>query len=185
MNLTTIIIIGLGLAMDAFSVAIASGAAYKESHRQLAGRMSVLFGVFQAGMPLIGWWVGTGLLRPYIQAFDHWVAFGLLTVIGGKMILEAFEIEQESKHTMSKRVLLLLSVATSIDALAVGVTLSLFTDDVFGAVIVIGLITLVLSYLGVYIGKHFGHLLESKIEIVGGLILIAVGVKILIQGLAA
>ena len=170
--------------MDAFAVSIASGAAYKELQVKHAFRMAIFFGGFQAFMPLIGALAGLSL-KAHIQQADHWIAFAILSAVGGKMIYESFEIRQAEQklHPSNILVLLTLSVATSIDALAVGITLSLVTLNIITAVIIIGLVTFVLSYLGVYIGKKFGHFFENRIEAVGGLILIALGVKILLQDL--
>jgi len=146
--------------------------------------MALFFGAFQAAMPLIGSLAGLGL-KTYISPYDHWIAFGLLAFVGGKMIYEAFAIESAEKNLdpSNLMVLLALSIATSIDALAVGVTLSLLTRSVAFAVVVIGLITFGLSYVGVVIGKRFGHFCESRIEVLGGLVLIAIGVRILLAHL--
>ena len=186
MHLTTIIVIALGLAMDAFAVSIVTGSVYRELHIRHVLRMALFFGGFQAIMPIVGFLAGLSL-KGYIAAWDHWIAFGLLSLVGGKMILEAFKISSTEKRQdpSSLLVLLALSVATSIDALAVGVTLSLLTASIALAVTIIGLITFGLSYAGVAIGKRFGHFFESRIEVLGGLILIAIGTKILIQHLTA
>ncbi len=180
MEYISVIIIAIGLAMDAFAVSVASGAAYKQLHVKHAFRMAAFFGGFQAFMPLIGALAGL-CIKSYIQEIDHWIAFIILSIVGGKMIYEAFKIaEVESSCNPSNiLVLLTLSVATSIDALVVGITLSLVASNIIAAVIIIGLVTFVLSYLGVYIGKKFGHFFENKIEVIGGLVLIALGIKIL------
>ena len=184
MDSLTIIIIAVGLAMDAFVVSIVSGSAYKQLHVRHALRMALFFGAFQAFMPLIGSLAGL-TLRGHIAHYDHWIAFGLLAAVGGKMIYESLRIEsiEENPDPSNILVLLVLSVATSIDALAVGITLSLIAGSIAVAVVIIGLITFVLSYLGVYIGKRFGHFFESKIEAFGGVILIGIGIKILIEHL--
>lgn len=184
MELVTIIVMAIGLAMDAFAISVVSGSVYRQLHVKHALRMAVFFGGFQAVMPLIGSLAGLSA-RDYIAAYDHWVAFGILAAIGGKMIFESFEIKtiEENFDPSNIITLLLLSVATSIDALAVGLTLSLITRSIAATVMVIGLITFVLSYLGVLVGKRFGHFFENKIEIIGGLILIGLGVKILIEHL--
>ena len=184
MKMFTIIIIAAGLAMDAFAVSVASGTAYKQLNVKHALRMAVFFGGFQAFMPLIGSLAGLSV-KEYIANYDHWAAFGLLSAVGVKMIYESFKIDPAEKifDPSSIFVLLILSVATSIDALAVGITLSLITSSVAAAVITIGLMTFVFSYLGVFIGKKFGHFFESKIEALGGLILIGLGLKILLEHL--
>ncbi len=184
MDLITIIIIAVGLAMDAFAVSIVSGSAYKQLKIKHAFRIAVFFGGFQAIMPLVGSLAGISV-KEYVADYDHWLAFALLSAVGAKMIYESFKIApaDESFNPESILVLLVLSVATSIDALAVGITLSLLRVSIATAVIIIGLVTFVLSYLGVFIGKRFGHFFESKIEAAGGLVLIALGLKILIQHL--
>jgi putative Mn2+ efflux pump MntP len=184
MELITIIVIAVGLAMDAFVVSIVSGGAYRQLHVKHALRMALFFGAFQAFMPLIGSLAGLSF-KNYIQNYDHWVAFGLLAAVGGKMIYESFKIKavEENPNPSNIFVLLLLSVATSIDALAIGVTLSFVTSSLALAVTIIGLTTFILSYAGVVIGKRFGHFFENRLEAVGGLILIGIGVKILCDGL--
>ncbi|MHC4737530.1 MAG: manganese efflux pump MntP [Planctomycetota bacterium] len=184
MGLITIIIIAVGLAMDAFAVSIVSGIAYKRLEVKHALRIAVFFGGFQAFMPLIGYLAALSV-KEYITGYDHWVAFGLLSAVGGKMIYESFKIKKTGENFDPGNifVLLVLSVATSIDALAVGVTLSFITSSVIIAVAIIGLVTFVLSYIGVFIGGRFGHFFENKIEALGGLILIGLGVKILLEHL--
>lgn len=186
MELITIIVIGFGLAMDAFAVSIVSGSAYKQLKTSTAIRMALFFGGFQAIMPLVGSLAGIAI-KERIGSTDHWIAFGLLVAVGGKMIYESFKLksEQSGLDPSNILVLLALSVATSIDALAVGITLSLLRLPIAVAVTIIGLITFCLSYAGVFIGKKFGHFFESKVEAIGGLILIAIGIKILAQHLLA
>ena len=184
MELLTIIVIAVGLAMDAFAVSVATGAGYRQLKIQHALRMAMFFGAFQAVMPIIGWLAGS-TFKEYIKEVDHWVAFAILAVIGVKMIYEAFKIEKAENPSdpASLAVLIWLSVATSIDALAVGITLSLVTGMIAVAVIIIGVVTFVLSLFGCWIGKRVGHLFEKKIEVAGGCILIAIGVKILVEHL--
>jgi len=182
MNLATIIVIAVGLAMDAFAVSIATGAAYKQPRTSHAFRIALAFGGFQAIMPVIGWFAGL-VMKDFVADYDHWVAFILLTAIGSKMIYESFKIKHAPEQ-LSTAILLILAVATSIDALAVGITFSFFlAGSLIIAVIIIGLITFVLSYAGFYIGKHLGHFFESRIAAFGGLILICIGIKILLQHL--
>ena len=184
MSLITIIVVAVGLAMDAFAVSIVSGTAYQQLKIKHALRIALFFGSFQALMPLVGSLAGLSM-RAYIVPYDHWVAFGLLSAVGGKMIYESFKIKsaEQNVNPSNTFILLILSVATSIDALVVGITFSLLTVSLAKAVIIIGLVTFNLSYLGVFIGKKFGHLFESKIEAVGGLILIGLGAKILLEHL--
>ncbi|MBE0536600.1 MAG: manganese efflux pump [Phycisphaerae bacterium] len=186
MELLTIIVIAVGLAMDAFAVSVAAGAGYRKLRIHHVLRMAAFFGAFQAVMPILGWLAGLSF-RAAIDAYDHWVAFAILVVIGVKMLYEAFKIKQAENpsNPANLAILLTLSVATSIDALAVGVTLSLITDSIAMAVVIIGLVTFVLSYCGCIIGKRIGHLFENRIEILGGCILIAMGLKILISHLIA
>ena len=184
MDLVTIIVIAVGLAMDAFAVSIVSGSVYQQLHVRHALRMAVFFGGFQAFMPLIGSLAGMSV-KDYIADYDHWVAFGLLAAVGGKMIYESFKIKSAEKNLDPSNVLVLLvlALATSIDALAIGITLSLITSYIVTAVIIIGLVTFVLSYLGVCIGKRFGHFFENKIKVFGGLVLVGIGLKILFEHL--
>ena len=186
MDFLTIMVIAVGLAMDAFAVSIVSGAAYKQLKVRHALRMAAFFGGFQALMPLMGALAGLAV-KEYLQNYDHWIAFGLLSVVGAKMIYESFKISgaDDTLNPSNIFVLLVLSVATSIDALAVGVTLSLLVTSVVTAVIIIGLITFVLSYLGVFIGKKIGHFFENKIQALAGVVLIGLGLKILIEHLLA
>jgi len=178
-TLLTIIVIAIGLAMDAFAVAVVEGGTYKKLHLIHAFRVAALFGLFQAFMPVVGYFCGVGV-RDFIVGYDHWAAFVLLGVIGVKMVYESFRIKRNAKSSAGIVILLALSVATSIDALAVGVTLGLVGSSIAIAAVIIGSVTFVLSYLGVYIGRRFGHFFEGKIEAAGGLILIAIGLKILL-----
>ena len=185
MNILTIIVIAVGLAMDAFAVSVATGATYKKPKKNHAFKMALAFGSFQAIMPVVGWLAGL-TLRQIIKDYDHWVAFTLLALIGGKMIYESFKIKQaqQKADTLSAAMLLGLALATSIDALAVGITFSfLLANSLAIAVIIIGIITFALSYAGFYIGKNFGHFFENRIEAIGGLILLAIGIKILLEHL--
>jgi putative Mn2+ efflux pump MntP len=186
MQLGVILFIAVGLSMDAFAVSVVTGSIYRELKVRHALRMALFFGGFQAVMPMIGFLAGLSL-KGLISAYDHWIAFGLLVFVGGKMIYESLRIEAAEKNLdpSSLLVLLALSVATSIDALAIGISLSMLTVSIVGAAAIIGLVTFGLSYVGILIGKRFGHFFESKIEILGGLILIAIGVRILIQHLTA
>ncbi len=184
MGLFTIIIIAVGLAMDAFAVSIVSGAAYKQLKIKHAFRLAVFFGGFQALMPLIGSLAGLSI-KQYIANYDHWVAFALLSAVGCKMVYESSKIKPDDKNFDPSNIftLLILSIATSIDALTVGITLPLLALSLIKAVIIIGLITFLLSYIGVSVGRKFGHFFESKIEALGGLVLIALGAKILVEHL--
>jgi putative Mn2+ efflux pump MntP len=143
--------------------------------------MAMFFGGFQAFMPAVGYLAGL-TLKQYISDYGHWAAFVILACIGLKMIYESFKIKSERRamHPANLAMLLALAVATSIDALAVGITLSLITSSIVTAIIIIGVVTFILSCVGVTIGKRFGHFFESGIEAFGGLVLIGIGAKILI-----
>jgi putative Mn2+ efflux pump MntP len=182
MDFITIVVIAVALAMDAFAVSVVSGAAYKQLQLKHTLRIAVFFGGFQAFMLLIGALAGLSL-KEYIADYDHWVAFVILVVVGGKMIYESVKIKEAQKNYNPSNILILLalSVATSIDALAIGITLSLVAASIVTAVVVIGLVTFLLSYFGVMLGRKFGHIFENKIEVAGGLVLIALGVKILLE----
>jgi len=181
-----IIAVAIGLSMDAFAVSVVTGAAYKELHYRHTLRMAGFFGGFQAFMPAVGYLAGL-TVRQYIENYDHWVAFGILAAVGLKMIYESFKIkgERQAMHPANLAMLLALAVATSIDALAVGITLSLIARQIAEAILIIGVVTFGLSCAGVYIGKRFGHFFESGIEAIGGVVLIALGVKILLQHILA
>lgn len=177
--------IAIGLAMDAFAVSVTNGFIIKEIRVYHAFKIALFFGLFQAVMPLIGWVGGINLVK-YIKDFDHWIAFGMLAFIGGKMIYESRSDEMnedDGKNALHLPTLLFLSVATSIDALAVGLSFGVLNMPVVIPVIVIGAITFVLCLIGVYIGNKFGHIFESKLELIGGIILILIGLKILIDHL--
>jgi len=184
LSITTIIFIAVGLAMDAFAVSVASGLAATRLRVRHALGMALSFGVFQALMPVAGWLLGFGF-REEIASVDHWLAFVLLAAVGGKMIYEAFKLEEAEnpRNPMSISVLLVLSVATSIDALAVGLSLTFIKVPIATPALIIGAVTFALSYAGVYIGERFGHFFEKKIEVAGGLILIIIGLRILIEHL--
>ncbi len=186
MQFLTIIVIAVALAMDAFAVSIVSGSAYRQLKIRHSLRMALSFGLFQAVMPLLGALAGLKI-KNYIEHYDHWIAFALLAVVGCKMIYESFKIKSagDGFDPSNIYVLLVLSIATSIDAFAVGITLSFLAIPLAIAVTVIGVVTFLLSCLGTYVGKKFGHFFENKIEAFGGLILIALGAKILLQHLLA
>jgi len=173
------LLIAFGLAMDSFSVSIANGLISKTFEIKKAFKISMFFGL--AIMPVIGWLAGV-YVADLISGFDHWVAFLLLVLIGFRMIYES--LRNESKRLISSfsiNVLLILSIATSIDALAVGLGLSLLKTSIIIPAIQIGVITFFLSFIGVYFGRRFGRFLKNRVEILGGLILITIGLKILIE----
>jgi putative Mn2+ efflux pump MntP len=178
----TILFIAFGLSMDAFAVSVTSGFTIKKLKVGHALKIAFSFGLFQAIMPIVGWAAGLGF-RAFISGIDHWAAFGLLSIIGTKMIFESMKMDGDENKTdpLNIYTLLMLSVATSIDALAVGLSLSFLNIPILTPALMIGLVTFIFSYAGVYIGERFGHFFEKKIEAIGGLILIAIGIKILIE----
>ncbi len=186
MDFLSIFFIAVGLAMDAFAVSVASGLAVKRLRAGYALKIALFFGLFQGLMPVAGWLLGYSFREAIIHV-DHWLAFGLLALIGGKMIYESFKLEEAERQNQGHLgiyMLLVLSVATSIDALAVGLTLTFIKVPIAMPAVIIGVVTFVLSYAGVFLGKKFGHFFERKIEALGGLILIGIGLKILIEHLA-
>lgn len=186
MTLLEIFLIGIGLSMDAFAVAICKGLAMPNKvDKKGALLIALYFGVFQAVMPALGWLLGSQFAR-YVTRLAPWIAFVLLAWIGGNMIRESLskeEREKEETGSVSHKELLVLAVATSIDALAVGVTFSMLelAVSIAVAVILIGCTTFVISLAGVYVGNVFGAKYKSKAEFVGGAILILIGVKILLE----
>jgi putative Mn2+ efflux pump MntP len=185
MNLFSIVMIALALAMDAFAVSISSGITLKKVRLWQALQMAGFFGFFQAFMPVLGWLAGRWAIQ-VIQAFDHWIAFALLFFIGLKMIHDACRPGSPAFiNPLKLSILFLLALSTSIDALAVGISLSFLKVDIIEPVLIIGFITFILSFAGIYIGRIFGHIFEKKLEIIGGLVLIGIGIKILFEHLTA
>jgi putative Mn2+ efflux pump MntP len=182
MNFYSILLIAVALAMDALAVSIASGIILKKSKLKHAVRIAFFFGLFQLFMPLIGAFAGI-FVKDLISKFDHIIIFLILTAIGGKMVYESFILkkEEEKFDPTNLKTLIFLSVATSIDALAVGLSLSLLSCSIFLAVSIIGIVTFILCFIGVMIGEFIGHFFEEKIEALGGLILIGIGIKILLE----
>ena len=184
MDIISILLIGVGLAMDAFSVSVTDGIVLKKPTFLQAAKIAFFFGIFQFLMPCIGYLLGSAFAS-YIKTFDHWIAFVLLAFIGGKMLIEAVgekdEDEKEIKNPLSFMTLLVLAVATSIDALAVGVTFATIDVPLIFAATLIGIVTFIISLAGVYLGSRFGNLFGNKAEIVGGLVLIGIGLKIFIE----
>jgi len=184
MGLLEIILIAIGLSMDAFAVSITLGLSVKKPKIKEVLIPGIYFGFFQALMPLIGYFSGISFSEK-IQNFDHWIAFVLLGFIGGKMIVESFSKEKKkiNENLFLFTKMLLLAIATSIDALAVGVTFSFFDVNIFKSILIIGLITFCISIGGVKIGNLFGAKFKSKAEFFGGTVLILLGLKILIEHL--
>ncbi len=182
MDFVSIIFLAIGLAMDAFSVSITRGLTLKCNIKH-ALVIALFFGGFQALMPVLGWFSGIQL-QGIVSVLAPWIAFALLLGIGLKMIYEGISGgDGDTCAVFSLKELLILSIATSIDAFAVGVSFAFLNIAILEPVIIIGVITFILSLIGVYIGKNIGHLFENKIEIFGGLILIAIGLKILLENI--
>ena len=185
MGFVELFLLGVGLSMDAFAVSVCKGLAMKKATLKSQMTCGLWFGGFQALMPLIGFFLGA-LFADAIKSFDHWIAFGLLVLIGANMLKEALEQEcdccENQDADMSVKTMFVLAVATSIDALAVGISLAMAGDvNIWAAVALIGVTTCVLSALGVKIGNIFGSRYEKKAEFAGGVILILLGVKILLE----
>ena len=181
MSLIELFLIAVGLSMDAFAVAVCKGLAMPKMSWKGAAIVGLYFGGFQALMPFLGYLLGAGF-KDAISAYDHWVAFILLALIGGNMIRESREDEEESLDaSLSFRSMVLLAIATSIDALAVGVTLAFLDVPILSSVCFIGVVTFCLSLVGVKAGNVFGCKYKSKAEFVGGLVLILIGLKILLE----
>jgi putative Mn2+ efflux pump MntP len=184
MNLISIIIIAIGLAMDAFAMAISCGLYLVKPKYQNAIRIALYFAVFQIFMPVLGWFLGD-IFQGRIAHFDHWLAFGILLLIGIHMIYQSFQTSVEYKpfNPSKPSTLLGLAIVTSIDAFAVGVSFAFLGVHILEPVLIIGLITFIISSIGVALGDRIGTMFGRKAEIFGGLVLISIGVKILLQDL--
>lgn len=183
MGILEIIIIAIGLAMDAFAVSICKGLSMKKMSWKKGLIIGGYFGFFQALMPLIGYLLGIGF-QDKVTGIDHWIAFILLGIIGANMIKEALSKEEEGKNdSVNFKEMIVLAIATSIDALAVGITMAFLEVNIAVAIIIIGIITFAISVIGVKIGNIFGNKYEKKAEFAGGIILILMGIKILLEHL--
>ena len=187
MSIVELFLIGVGLSMDAFAVAVCQGLCMPKLNLRQGGVIALYFGGFQALMPLIGWFLGSQFAS-YIQSFDHWVAFVLLALIGGNMVREALSPEEEEtscavNSKLNHKKLFMMAVATSIDALAIGVAFALRDVLILPGVSLIGCTTVCLSLVGVVVGNFFGSRYKKRAELTGGIILILLGVKILLEHL--
>ena len=182
MSFWELFLIAVGLSMDAFAVSVCKGLSVKKVEPKHLGLVGLYFGGFQALMPLLGWLLGYRF-EAAIASVDHWIAFVLLALIGGNMIRESFSEDEEQSDDFGFRVMLPLAVATSIDALAVGVTFAFLSVRILPAICLIGLTTFLLSGLGVWIGFRFGSRFQAHAERAGGIILILIGLKILLEHL--
>ena len=182
-----LLLIGVGLSMDAFAVSVCKGLAMRKVNKKQAFVIGLYFGGFQALMPFLGWALGTQF-ESYITSIDHWIAFILLAFIGGKMVIEAVKPEKEEEvkemdPPLDHKEMFMLAVATSIDALAVGITFAFLQYPIVECITIIGCTTFVLSIVGVIVGNMFGSKYQKRAEIVGGIILILIGLKILLEHL--
>ena len=198
MNIITIVLTAFALAMDAFAVSITKGMTLKNLTKKIAIKIALFFGVFQAAMPLIGWMLGISF-QGYIKAIDHWIALILLSILGGKMIYEFYENrkeaaakkeepeievstslegEENNKNELSNKELTTLAIATSIDALAVGISFAFLNVNIVSSSLIIGLITFIVCFIGVIAGKKIGGIFKDYAELIGGIILIIIGINI-------
>lgn len=189
MGILEMLLIGVGLAMDAFAVSVCKGLGMRKINYKHAFITALFFGGFQAFMPFIGWLLGTQFEK-YITAVDHWIAFLLLLFIGGKMIFEVIKERnsdeaETANEKFSYKQLVAESIATSIDALAVGITFAFLNTGIVLPVAIIGIVTFVIAFSGVVIGNRFGARFKGKAELAGGVILILIGIKILAEHLIA
>lgn len=184
MEILEIMLLGISLAMDAFAVSICKGLSMEKINWKKGITIGLYFGIFQALMPVIGYFLGSAF-ESFVTSIDHWIAFVLLFFIGGNMIKEAFsEDEKENcNDNVDFKTMIILAIATSIDALAVGITFAFLNVNLLLAVSIIGLTTFIISLIGVKIGNKFGNKYEKKAQITGGIILLLIGTKILLEHL--
>ncbi len=185
MNLIEVLLIAVGLAMDCFAVSLGIGTTRFASGPRPLFRLSFHFGLFQALMPALGWLVGTRVAG-FVSAFDHWIAFGLLAFVGVRMIRSGLDADSESHSTDPSRggTLIMLSIATSIDAFAVGLSLAMLRVSIFYPSLIIGLVTGGLALTGLLIGGRLGQVFGKRMEFIGGILLILIGLRVLISHLA-
>ena len=186
MGIAELLLLSLGLAMDAFSVSVCKGLSMKKLNMKGGVITALFFGVFQGLMPVIGYFLGSRFEK-IISSYSHWISFGLLAFIGGKMILEACKRDEnevnDKEYKLDLKELFILAIATSIDALAVGIVFAAEKTNLIFSVSIIGIITFILSLFGVFIGHKFGSKYEKKAEFAGGTVLVLIGVKLLLEGL--
>jgi putative Mn2+ efflux pump MntP len=186
MNVLVVLGMAVALAMDCFAVALGMSCGHDKLSGGQTFRLALHFALFQFAMPVIGWFAGENLLR-YIDRFDHWIAFGLLALVGGKMIFESFGAQKDDEERPADRTrglsIVVLSVATSIDALAVGLSLAVLRTNILYPAAVIGIICFALTVAGSKLGPLVGRIAGKRAELAGGLILVAIGIKILVEQL--
>jgi manganese efflux pump family protein len=186
MHILTIVLIAIGLSFDTFAVSISSGLILRKIDFFNATKIAVTLAVFQAVMPLLGWLAGSGL-KNYIESFDHWIAFGILGLLGGKMIFESFKTDPENRsfNPLDIKVMIGMAIATSIDALIVGFSFALLNFKILLSMSIIGSVTYIVAMLGMLFGKKIGSRMGRRMEMLGGIMLILIGLKILIEHLTA
>jgi len=185
MDFLTVFILSIGLSMDSFAVSVGCGLTEQKISFSHAAKISFSLAFFQGFLPVLGWYMGTEI-REYVQEVDHWIAFFLLLFLGGKMIIESMKSNEQDEMSdiYSWKHILTLSIATSIDALVVGFSYALAsTSNIFSGALIIGAVTFFFAMLGIRIGKDVGYSFGPKVELLGGIILIGIGIKILIQHL--
>lgn len=183
MNFVEVLLIGIGLAMDAFAVSIGKGLSMKKMNWKKAIIVGLYFGIFQGLMPIIGFFLGYSF-ESLVSQIDHWIAFFLLVAIGMNMIRETLKKDEENRNdSVAFKIMIILAIATSIDALTIGITFAFLQVNILTSALIIGVTTFLISVLGVKIGNKFGSKYESKSEVIGGLILILMGLKILLEHL--
>ncbi|MEI8047886.1 MAG: manganese efflux pump MntP family protein [Bacteroidota bacterium] len=184
MELVTILLIAIGLSFDTFAVSISSGLILKKIDFFNASKIAVTLAIFQAAMPVIGWLAGSGI-KKYAENFDHWIAFGILGLLGGKMIFESFNSHPENRsfNPLDIKVMIGMAIATSIDALVVGFSFALLNYKILISVGIIGAVTYIVAMLGMLFGKKIGSGMGRRMEMLGGMMLILIGLKILIEHL--
>jgi len=186
MEFLTILLIAIGLSFDTFAVSISNGLILRKIDFFNASKIAVTFAVFQGGLPVIGWLAGSGI-KDYASDFDHWIAFGILFLLGAKMIYESFKSDpaERSFNPLEIKVMIGMAIATSIDALIVGFSFALLDYKILVSVALIGIVTYIVAMLGMLFGKKIGARMGRRMEILGGVILMIIGVKILFEHLSA
>jgi putative Mn2+ efflux pump MntP len=186
MGLVAIILMAIGLSFDSFAVSVCTGLIVNKIKFWQATKIALTLALFQSAMPLLGWLIGMQF-EELVKDFDHWIAFGLLLLIGARMIYESLKPEEERKvfNPFKPMILIGMAISTSIDALSVGITFAFIEINLYLAVIIIGIVTYISAMLGMLFGKKAGKWFGKRIEIVGGLILIGIGIKILLDSLYA
>jgi len=184
MEILSLLVLSIALAMDSFAVSITVGLSIQQFQYRTVGKVCFLFALFQGSMPVIGWWLGQSF-NESISAIDHWVVFALLLAIGGKMIFEALRYQEAAPYinVYSNKTISTLAMATSIDALGVGISFSILQVDILFPALIIGIVTFLFSLLGISIGWKLGSICRNKIELIGGLLLIGIGIKVLLEHL--